>query len=191
MLGVAALLAAMLFRRLGYGWYFMPNIAATYVLIAGNVDWKAGTIWQRRALVLVAVAAFFSASALSWAESEIYFSRAVGLVWGESEKQCVQSALARKGDSGRLFLALDPVNTLFPLTAYKTTGCGFSAALVIAPPKENFGWGDGNGGAGKWSDCAVPTRFWSWSGRAGSRRCAPETKLHNDRGISPGSSAGD
>jgi transposase len=78
-----------------------------------------------------------------------------------------------------------------PLSQRSTTGCGFSAALAIAPPKEKFVCGDGDGSADKGSDRAVPTRSWSWFGRAGSRRRAPETKLHNNRGISPSSSAGD
>jgi CDP-paratose 2-epimerase len=77
----------------------------------------------------------------------------------------------------------------YTVLGYKAAGCGFSAALAIAPPKERFGCGDGDGSADKGSDRAVPTR--SWFRRAGSRRRAPETKLHNDRRISPSSSAGD
>ena len=72
-----------------------------------------------------------------------------------------------------------------------TTGCGFSDALAIAPPMEKFGCRKGDGSVDE--GVTVPSRPRSWScfGRAGSRRRALDTKLHNDRGISPGSSAGD
>jgi hypothetical protein len=106
-------LMAIGYRGLGYGWYFMPTVAASFVLAVNTIPFEAWAPKPRRVLAAVLTLALLVSATTSLGELRTNRARESLLLAQDESAACVLSAVARLKPHDRLLLLVDPASTMF------------------------------------------------------------------------------
>ncbi len=105
-------LLAVGFRGLGYGWYFMPTVAASYVVAINTIRFETWELRPRRALVAVLAVALLLSAHISLGELRRNRDREAVLLDQERSAASVRDALVHLKRHDRLLLLMDPTSTI-------------------------------------------------------------------------------
>ena len=113
--GTALCGSAIIFRKLGYGWYFMPIIAASVTAISLTLKTRDDSNSRKLAVVFLVAIFFVNSGATSLLENRENFIRAAQLRKIQDQVACINEAVSRRPHGQRLLLGLDPAISFLPL----------------------------------------------------------------------------
>jgi hypothetical protein len=114
-LSFVAGVAAVGFRGLGYGWYFMPTIAATYVLAVNLIPWPTWSPGRRNAIIGVLCFGLVISANASYREIRLNRARDKVLLRHYENAPFVEHVLQERLPGDTLLLLVDPISTMFNL----------------------------------------------------------------------------
>jgi hypothetical protein len=121
------------YRGLGYGWYFMPTVAAAYVLAIGAISLGSWRPAPRRAFVGALCAALAWGAVSSLAELRANQARQHMLLACVDNSACVHSALAELKDFDILYLLVDPATIVIDAPGKRLRTLGDSLPQLADP----------------------------------------------------------
>ena len=131
-------LAAVGFRGLGYGWYFSPTVAASYVLAVKSLDFQAWSVGLRRAALAVFCMALAASGATSWQEHHALQTREAELLRYQQNAAFFQQAVNEMKANDTLLLLVDAGSTMFELPQVKFANLHESLAMLADPASLNM-----------------------------------------------------